>query len=116
MEVYFILQLIHKHFIYLYIISAVILQLTAFYPIKIYINNNFIKYKNIFNFKIKEKKGEEFKIIEYPLIILFIIIGAILLISSSDLVYIFLSIELQIYGFYLLFILYRISVLVIIIV
>ena len=107
MEVYFILQLIHKHFIYLYIISAVILQLTAFYPIKIYINNNFIKYKNIFNFKIKEKKGEEFKIIEYPLIILFIIIGAILLISSSDLVSIFLSIELQSYGLYLLSTLYR---------
>ena len=88
--------------IFIYIISAVILQLTAFYPIKIYINNNFIKYKNIFNFKIKEKKGEEFKIIEYPLIILFIIIGAILLISSSDLVSIFLSIELQSNGLYLL--------------
>ena len=93
--------------IFIYIISAVILQLTAFYPIKIYINNNFIKYKNIFNFKIKEKKGEEFKIIEYPLIILFIIIGAILLISSSDLVSIFLSIELQSYGLYLLSTLYR---------
>jgi len=93
--------------IFIYIISAVILQLTAFYPRKIYINNNYKKYKNIFNFKIKEKKGEEFKIIEYPLIILFIIIGAILLISSSDLVSIFISIELQSYGLYLLSTLYR---------
>ena len=51
--------------------------------------------------------GEQFKIIEYPLIILFIITGSIFLISSSDLVSIFLSIELQSYGLYLLCTLYR---------
>ena len=42
--------------------------------------------------------GEQFKIIEYPLIILFIITGAIFLMSTNDLVSIFLSIELQSYG------------------
>jgi len=93
--------------IFIYLISAIILQLTAFFPRKIYINNIYNIEKNILNFKFKEKKGEEFKIIEYPLIILFIIIGAILLISSSDLVSIFISIELQSYGLYLLSTLYR---------
>jgi len=51
--------------------------------------------------------GEQFKIIEYPLILLFIITGAVFLVSTSDLVSIFLSIELQSYGLYLLSTLYR---------
>jgi hypothetical protein len=41
---------------------------------------------------------EAITIPEYPLIILFILIGAILLMSSSDLVSMFLAIELQSYG------------------
>ena len=51
--------------------------------------------------------GEQFKIIEYSLIILFIVIGGIFLISTSDLVSIFLAIELQSYGLYLLSTIYR---------
>jgi NADH-ubiquinone oxidoreductase chain 2 len=51
--------------------------------------------------------GEQFKIIEYPLIILFIITGAVFLVSASDLVSVFLSIELQSYGLYLLSTIYR---------
>lgn len=51
--------------------------------------------------------GEHLKIIEYPLIILFIIAGANFLMSSSDLISIFLSIELQSYGLYLLSTIYR---------
>jgi NADH-ubiquinone oxidoreductase chain 2 len=51
--------------------------------------------------------GEHLKIIEYPLILLFIITGAILLMSTNDLVSIFLSIELQSYGLYLLSSIYR---------
>jgi NADH-ubiquinone oxidoreductase chain 2 len=51
--------------------------------------------------------GEQFKIIEYPLILLFIVTGAVFLISTNDLVSIFLSIELQSYGLYLLSTLYR---------
>ena len=46
-------------------------------------------------------------IIEYPLILFFIISGAVFLISTNDLVSIFLSIELQSYGLYLLSTLYR---------
>jgi NADH-ubiquinone oxidoreductase chain 2 len=65
--------------------------------------NNFIYYKT----NITNKMGEQFKIIEYPLILLFIITGSVFLISSSDLVSIFLSIELQSYGLYLLSTLYR---------
>ena len=51
--------------------------------------------------------AEQFKIIEYSLIILFIITGAVFLVSTSDLVSIFLSIELQSYGLYLLSTIYR---------
>jgi len=51
--------------------------------------------------------GEHLKIIEYPLILLFIIIGAVFLISTNDLVSIFLSIELQSYGLYILSTIYR---------
>jgi NADH-ubiquinone oxidoreductase chain 2 len=51
--------------------------------------------------------GEQFKIIEYPLILLFVISGAIFLMSTNDLVSIFLSIELQSYGLYLLSTIYR---------
>jgi NADH-ubiquinone oxidoreductase chain 2 len=53
------------------------------------------------------KMGEQFKIIEYSLIILFIVIGSLFLLSTSDLVSIFLSIELQSYGLYLLSTIYR---------
>jgi NADH-ubiquinone oxidoreductase chain 2 len=56
---------------------------------------------------ILNKMGEQFKIIEYPLIILFVVIGGIFLLSTSDLVSIFLSIELQSYGLYLLSTIYR---------
>jgi NADH-ubiquinone oxidoreductase chain 2 len=99
--------------LFIFILSAVILQLTAFYPRKVWIAayssisklflNNLLYYRT----KIMDKMGEQFKIIEYPLILLFIITGAIFLISTSDLVSIFLSIELQSYGLYLLSTLYR---------
>jgi NADH:ubiquinone oxidoreductase subunit 2 (subunit N) len=51
--------------------------------------------------------GEQFKIIEYPLILLFIITGAVFLMSTNDLVSIFLAIELQSYGLYILSTIYR---------
>lgn len=51
--------------------------------------------------------GQRFKILEYPLILLFIITGSLFLISTSDLVSLFISIELQSYGLYLLCTLYR---------
>ncbi|RYE14746.1 MAG: hypothetical protein EOP34_05705 [Rickettsiales bacterium] len=51
--------------------------------------------------------GEQFRIIEYSLIIVFVITGAVFLMSASDLVSIFLSIELQSYGLYIISTLYR---------
>lgn len=99
--------------IFIFFICAIILQLTAFYPRRVWIPEfsslnkliifRFLYYKT----KIINKMGEQFKIIEYPLILLFIITGATFLISTSDLVSIFISIELQSYGLYLLSTLYR---------
>jgi len=99
--------------IFIFLISAVILQLTAFFPRKVWLEkysslNKILFYNFIYyNKKITNKKGEQFKIIEYPLIMLFIITGSVFLISTSDLISIFLSIELQSYGLYLLSTLYR---------
>lgn len=47
------------------------------------------------------------KIAEYPLILLFIITGALFLIATSDLVSVFLSLELQSYGLYILSTIFR---------
>jgi NADH-ubiquinone oxidoreductase chain 2 len=103
----------HVFQIFIFVISAFILQLTAFYPRKVWLPEyssiskiflyNFLYYRT----KIVNKMGEQFQIIEYPLILLFIITGAIFLVSTSDLVSIFLSIELQSYGLYLLSTIYR---------
>lgn len=100
--------------IFLLIICVLILQITSFYsnkpilPKKNYVTK--VKY-NFFVLWLKKKVSlkniEHMKIIEYPLIILFIIMGAIFLISSYDIISIFLSIELQSYGLYLLSTIYR---------
>lgn len=105
-----ITQIFH---IFVYLISAIILTLTSFYPRKVWVpeysslltllSNKFVYY----NTKIINKMGEQFKITEYPLILLFIITGAIFLMSTNDLVSIFLSIELQSYGLYILSTIYR---------
>lgn len=57
--------------------------------------------------KLIGKTESQFKILEYSLLILFIICGAIFLISTNDLISIFISIELQSYGLYLLSTVYR---------
>lgn len=51
--------------------------------------------------------AEQFRILEYPLIIVFIIIGGVFLVACSDLISIFLAIELQSYGLYILCSIYR---------
>jgi len=99
--------------IFILFITSIILLLTSFYPRKVWLKENsslnrllftkVIYYQTI----ILNKMGEQYKIIEYSLIILFIVIGSIFLISTSDLVSIFLSIELQSYGLYLLSTIYR---------
>lgn len=99
--------------IFILLVSAIILTLTAFYPRKLSIKqhssiHNLIIQKIVYNKTvISNKTGEQFRIIEYPLIIVFIICGALFLISTSDLISIFLSIELQSYGLYILSTLHR---------
>jgi len=105
----------HSQIFALFIIflSLVILILTSFYPRKIFIEQYSSLYYVIYskyiysNAKILNKNGEQFKLTEYPLIILFIVLGAIFLISSNDLITIFLSIELQSYGLYIISTIYR---------
>jgi NADH-ubiquinone oxidoreductase chain 2 len=105
-----ITQIFH---IFVFFISILILQLTSFYPRKVWIPEYSSLKDLIFNkllyyrTKIINKMGEHMKIIEYPLILLFVISGAVFLMSTNDLVSIFLSIELQSYGLYLLSTIYR---------
>ena len=99
--------------VFIFLVTAVILQLTAFYPRRVLVDKCSSLHKLIFakfiynNTEIINKMAQQFKIIEYPLIILFIITGGILLVSTSDIVSVFLSVELQSYGLYLLCTLYR---------
>jgi NADH-ubiquinone oxidoreductase chain 2 len=105
-----ITQIFH---VFIFLISAMILQLTSFYPRRVWsteyssINKLFLHTFMYYRTNITNKMADQFKIIEYPLIILFIITGASFLVSSSDLVSIFLSIELQSYGLYILSTIYR---------
>ena len=100
--------------IFIFLVSGIILILTSFYPRKVYVKEFYSSsYKLLlsklsYNKKfISSKNGEQFRIIEYPLILVFIICGGVFLISTGDLVSIFLSIELQSYGLYILSTLYR---------
>jgi len=99
--------------VFLLLVSAVILTLTAFYPRKVYLKEYSSLYNLLFNKlsynknTISNKNGEQFRIIEYSLIVVFILCGAIFLISTADLISIFLAIELQSYGLYILSTLYR---------
>jgi len=99
--------------IFIFLITSVILLLTSFYPRKVWLKEYSSPNRLIFTELIYygtlllNKMGEQFKIIEYSLIILFIVTGSVFLISTSDLVSIFLSIELQSYGLYLLSTIYR---------
>jgi len=99
--------------IFILLISATVLLLTSFYPRKVWLKEyssidkilftKLVYYQTV----ILNKMGEQYKIIEYSLIILFIVTGSIFLVSTSDLVSIFLAIELQSYGLYLLSTIYR---------
>jgi len=72
------------------------------------INNEDRNEENFYNEDIViNKSGEQFRILEYSLIALFVLTGAVFLMSASDLVSIFLSIELQSYGLYIISTLYR---------
>ena len=105
-----ITQIFH---IFLFTVSILLLTLTSFYPRKVWVSEyssmkDLLLYKFVYyNTKIINKMGEHLKIIEYPLILLFIITGATFLMSTNDLVSIFLAIELQSYGLYILSTVYR---------
>lgn len=86
----------------IFVLSLIIISITGFYSRKCQNTNQLKKNTTVIN-----KKGEQYTIVEYSLIIQFIITGSILLISSSDLVSLFLSIELQSYGLYILCTIYR---------
>ena len=77
----------HSFDIFIYAIGAVILQLTSFYPRRLRTAKLTQERSEQIN-----KNEEQFLIIEYPLVILFIFIGATFLMSSSDLVSMFIAI------------------------
>jgi len=69
-------------------------------------SNSTYKSQNI-SYNINEKYNKQYFIGEYTLIILFIILGSVFLMSAGDLISLFISIELQSYGLYILCSLYR---------
>jgi NADH-ubiquinone oxidoreductase chain 2 len=107
-----IIQIFH---IFIFLLSIAIIQLTSVYPTVFSIsggtlitNKNTSIFKSVYHItKIVNKMKKQIKLIEYPLILLFIITGGILLMSTNDLISIFLSIEFQSYGLYLLSTIHR---------
>lgn len=95
----------HTFQLFILLICGIILLLTGFYPRKkykdLYTENTLLEkikeYKNIIN-----KTSEEFTIIEYALIIIFVLSGASLLLSSADLGSLYLCIELQSFSLYII--------------
>ena len=99
--------------LFILIIAAVILVLTGFLPKKVAIEElaSPISVINIdLNYDkntIANRVDESFRIIEYPLVTLFVLSGSLFLMSTGDLISIFLAIELHSYGLYILCSLYR---------
>ena len=97
----------HTFQIFIFIICGIILLMTAFYPRKKYIIDSQSMIDTIFK-KVKQyvnilnKVSEQFTIIEYALIIIFVITGATLLLASADLGSIYLCIELQSFSLYII--------------
>jgi NADH-ubiquinone oxidoreductase chain 2 len=93
-------------FIFLIIlITIIIIGMISFHPLKS-INSNF-SFKSLYKDDETKKINEQQKLSEYSLIILFCVTGGIFLMLSSDIISVFLSIELQSYALYLLCTIYR---------
>jgi len=98
--------------IFILIVCGIILLMTAFYPRKKYIGDSNTMIDVIFK-KLKEytniinKVSEQFTLIEYTLIIIFVISGATLLLASGDLGSIYLCIELQSFSLYIISLMHR---------
>lgn len=98
----------HTFQIFIFMISLLILLLTGFYPRRLNENKGETKKRyNKFIGLITNKMAEQYSIIEYALIILFVIMGGTLLLSSGDFVSSYLCIELQSYGLYILCVMYK---------
>ena len=94
--------------IFILIISALIISINSIYPRTIFIKNTTLNNKYIQNItNVINKMSDQYRIIEYPLILLFCIMGVIFLVLSSDLISVFLAIELQSYSLYLISSIYR---------
>ena len=102
----------HSFQIFICVICGVILLMSGFYPRKKYIETSSTLLETIYK-KTKQytsiinKSLEQFSIIEYALIVLFVITGALLLLLSADLGSIYLSIELQSFSLYIISSLHR---------
>lgn len=103
----------HIFTLFIFILTSIILLPSSFYPRKVWTQeysslNDLFSYKLVYyKTKIINKMSEQYRILEYSLIILFVVSGAIFFISTTDLVTIFLAIELQSYGLYLISTIYR---------
>ena len=105
--------LTHTFHLFILILSFIIMFLTSFYNRKI-LNYSYLSLFKLFTYrviyrnkKILNKTSKQFRISEYPLLILFVLIGVLLVMSTSDLISMFLSIELQSYGLYIVCTIYR---------
>ena len=134
--------------VFIFILSIIILQLTSFYPRRLYnimisliynelhlkdikkahltqeglnefqnIKQGMNKGRNVYTLNVLSTGDLNYtdavpedtfnRIAEYPLVILFILTGAMFLMSSCDIISMYLCIELQSYGLYILATLYR---------
>lgn len=96
----------HIFNIFIVLLGFLILTLTSYYPRK-YVSNSKTLNVESNQIHIIDKTNQQFKILEYSLIIIFVLCGAIFLMSANDLISVFISIELQSYGLYLLSSIYR---------
>ncbi len=102
----------HSFQIFILLVCGIILFLTGFYPRKKFkadstsmIDTILKKVKQYIN--IINKVSEQFTIIEYALIVVFVITGATLLLTSGDLASIYLCIELQSFSLYIISAMHR---------
>jgi len=109
----------HTFQIFILLVCGIILLMTGFYPRKKNKGDtspmtfNIIKSINMLTKKTEQytsiinKVSEQFTIIEYALIIIFVITGATLLLTSGDLGSIYLCIELQSFSLYIISAMHR---------
>lgn len=105
--------------IFILVLASIITILTSYYPRKVWKAEDSIRInqlmiiakKNIYNQmdidKVINKNSYSYKVIEYGLLMLFVITGAIFFMNTNDLISLFLGIELQSYGLYLMCCLWR---------